>query len=114
MDRHYLQGIFRLPGDNLVEEFDRFLADLRPVVDQMYAEHLLRPLESGCFELTEIPDAVLAEIFTLPRLNTIFPGPARAGLDYRQSHSPRTGSAPGDPDRDGNRRSRHASPRDPH
>lgn len=73
MDRHYLQGIFRLPGDNLVEEFDRFLADLRPVVDQMYAEHLLRPLESGCFELTEIPDAVLAEIFTLPRLNTIFP-----------------------------------------
>lgn len=39
VDRHYLQGIFRLPGDNLVEEFDRFLADLRPVVDQMYAEH---------------------------------------------------------------------------
>ena len=81
VDRHYLQGIFRLPGDNLVEEFDRFLADLRPVVDQMYAEHLLRPLESGCFELTEIPDAVLAEIFTLPRLNTIFPLVLR-GLDW--------------------------------
>ncbi|HBH9829000.1 TPA: transcriptional regulator, partial [Escherichia coli] len=81
VDRHYLQGIFRLQGDNLVEEFDRFLADLRPVVDQMYAEHLLRPLESGCFELTEIPDAVLAEIFTLPRLNTIFLLVLR-GLDW--------------------------------
>lgn len=64
-----------------MEEFDRFLADLRPVVDQMYAEHLLRPLESGCFELTEIPDAVLAEIFTLPRLNTIFLLVLR-GLDW--------------------------------
>lgn len=81
VDGHYLQRIFRLPGDNLVEEFDRFLADLRPVVDQMYAEHLLRPLESGCFELTEVPDAVLAEIFTLPRLNTIFPLVLR-GLDW--------------------------------
>lgn len=81
LDDHYLTGIFRLPGDNLVEEFDRFLADLRPIVDQMYAEHLLRPLESGCFELTEVPDAVLAEIFTLPRLKTIFPLVLR-GVDW--------------------------------
>ncbi|ATC10122.1 transcriptional regulator [Escherichia coli] len=81
VDGHYLKGIFRLAGKNWTEEFDRFLADLRPVVDQMYAEHLLRPLASGCFELTEVPDAVLAEIFTLPRLNTIFPLVLR-GLDW--------------------------------
>ena len=42
-------------------------------VDQMYAEHLLRPLESDCFALAEVPDAVLAEIFTLPRLKAVFP-----------------------------------------
>ncbi len=73
MDDHYLKGIFRLAGENWMEEFDRFRAALRPVVDQMYAEHLLRPLESDCFELADIPDANLSEIFTLPRLKTIFP-----------------------------------------
>ncbi len=73
VDDHYLKGIFRLAGENWMEEFDRFRAALRPVVDQMYAEHLLRPLESDCFELADIPDANLSEIFTLPRLKTIFP-----------------------------------------
>lgn len=81
LDTHYLTGIFRLPGENLVEEFDRFRAELRPVVDQMYAEHLLRPLESGCFELADVPDSQLAEIFTLPRLKAIFPLVLR-GLDW--------------------------------
>ncbi|MNE06683.1 Transcriptional repressor PifC [compost metagenome] len=81
LDDHYLTGIFRLRGDNLMEEFDAFLVALRPVVDQMYAEHLLRPLESGCFDLAEVPEAVLAGIFTLPRLKTIFPLILR-GLDW--------------------------------
>nr|API82586.1 Hypothetical protein [Leclercia adecarboxylata] len=81
VDGHYLKGIFCLRGDNLVEEFDAFRAELRPVVDQMYAEHLLRPLESDCFGLAEVPDAVLAEIFTLPRLKAIFPLVLR-GLDW--------------------------------
>lgn len=47
----------------------------------MYAEHLLRPLESDCFGLAEVPDAVLAEIFTLPRLKAVFPLMLR-GLDW--------------------------------
>ncbi|MFZ5316468.1 transcriptional regulator [Enterobacter asburiae] len=81
VDGHYLKGIFRLAGENWTEEFDAFRAGLRPVVDQMYAEHLLRPLESGCFGLTSVPDDVLAEIFTLPRLKTIFPLVLR-GLDW--------------------------------
>ena len=81
VDDHYLKGIFRLQGENLVEEFDAFRAELRPVVDQMYAEHLLRPLESGCFDLAAVPDAALAEIFTLPRLQAIFPLVLR-GLDW--------------------------------
>ncbi len=79
VDDHYLKGIFPA-GENWMEEFDRFRAALRPVVDQMYAEHLLRPLESDCFELADIPDANLSEIFTLPRLKTIFPLVLR-GLD---------------------------------
>lgn len=70
---HYLKGIFRLQGDNLLAEYEQFLNNLRPVVDQSYAEHLLRPLESGCFELREVPVAVLNEIFTLTRLQAIFP-----------------------------------------
>lgn len=78
---HYLKGIFRLAGENWTEEFDAFLAGLRPVVDQMYAEHLLRPLESDCFGLAEIPDAVLVEIFALPRLKAVFPLMLR-GLDW--------------------------------
>ncbi|MFZ5210177.1 transcriptional regulator [Enterobacter kobei] len=73
VDSHYLKGIFRLAGENWTEEFDAFRAELRPVVDQVYAEHLLRPLESDCFNLTEVPDTALAEIFTLPRLKAIFP-----------------------------------------
>ncbi|RPH29627.1 transcriptional regulator [Buttiauxella warmboldiae] len=73
VDAHYLKGTFRLPGENWVEEFDDFLATLRPVIDQGYAEHLLRPLGSDCFTLADFPDAVLAEIFTLPRLKGIFP-----------------------------------------
>ena len=44
VDGHYLKGIFRLAGKNWTEEFEAFRAALRPVVDQMYAEHLLRPL----------------------------------------------------------------------
>lgn len=81
VDGHYLKGIFRLTGDNWAEEFDAFLAELRPVVDQMYAEHLLRPLESDCFTLADVPDAALAEMFTLPRLKSIFPLVLR-GLDW--------------------------------
>ena len=52
-------------------------------MDQMYAEHLLRPLESDCFGLADVPDAVLAEIFTLPRLKVIFPLMLR-GLDWSE------------------------------
>lgn len=81
VDSHYLKGIFRLQGENLVEEFDAFRAELRPVVDQVYAEHLLRPLESDCFYLADIPDSALAGIFTLPRLKAVFPLVLR-GLDW--------------------------------
>lgn len=81
VDSHYLKGIFRLAGENWTEEFDAFRAELRPVVDQSYAEHLLRPLESDCFELAEVPDTVLAEIFTLLRLKAVFPLMLR-GLDW--------------------------------
>jgi len=83
VDGHYLKGIFRLTGENWTEEFDAFRAELRPVVDQMYAEHLLRPLESDCFDLAEVPGAALADIFTLPRLKAIFPLVLR-GLDWRE------------------------------
>lgn len=83
VDGHYLKGIFRLSGENWMEEFDAFRAALRPVVDQSYAEHLLRPLESDCFVLADIPDAALAEIFTLPRLKAIFPLVLR-GLDWSE------------------------------
>ncbi|HDU5652569.1 TPA: transcriptional regulator [Klebsiella aerogenes] len=81
VDGHYLKGIFRLAGENWTEEFDRFRVALRPVVDQMYAEYLLRPLESDCFELADVPDSQLAEIFTLLRLKAIFPLVLR-GLDW--------------------------------
>ncbi|MCO6029612.1 transcriptional regulator [Enterobacter hormaechei] len=81
VDGHYLKGIFRLAGENWAEEFDAFRAALRPVVDQMYAEHLLRPLESDCFNLADIPDSALAGIFTLPRLKVVFPLMLR-GLDW--------------------------------
>lgn len=83
-DEHYLKGIYKIAGENWVDEFDHFITTLRPVVDPMYAEQLLRPLESGCFELAEFPDAVLNEIFTLPRLQQIFPL-MLYGLDWSDS-----------------------------
>lgn len=81
VDSHYLKGIFHLARENWAEEFDAFRAELCPVVDQMYAEHLLRPLESDCFNLADIPDSALAGIFTLPRLKAVFPLILR-GLDW--------------------------------
>jgi len=86
VDGPWLKGIFHLAGENWTEEFDAFRAGLRPVVDQMYAEHLLRPLESDCFNLTEMPDAELAEIFTLPRLKAVFPLVLR-GLDWTEGNA---------------------------
>lgn len=83
VNEHYLKATFRLTGENWTEQFDVFLAELRPVVDQMYAEHLLRPLESDCFDLAEVPDAVLAGIFTLPRLKAVFPLVLR-GLNWSE------------------------------
>lgn len=78
---HWLKGIFRLAGENWTQDFDAFRAELRPLVDQVYAEHLLRPLESDCFNLADIPDSALAGIFTLPRLKAVFPLMLR-GLDW--------------------------------
>ena len=86
VDGHYLKGIFRLNGEKWVEEFDDFLAALRPVIDQGYAEQLLRPLESDCFTLADVPDVALAEIFTLPRLKVVFPLMVR-GLDREDSQA---------------------------
>ncbi|MCL6723196.1 transcriptional regulator [Klebsiella sp. T2.Ur] len=83
VDGPYLKGIFRLAGENWTEEFDTFRTALRPVVDQMYAEYLLRPLESDCFELADVPDSQLAVIFTLQRLKVIFPLVLR-GLDWSE------------------------------
>lgn len=72
-DAHYLKGIFRLQGDDLPEEYERFMAQLPPVVNHVFAEQLLRPLESGCFGLDDFPDEVLAGRFTPARLKAIFP-----------------------------------------
>jgi hypothetical protein len=83
VDGPWLKGIFRLAGENWTEEFDTFRAELRPIVDQVYAEHLLRPLESSCFELADVPGDQLAEMFTLPRLKCIFPLVLR-GLDWTE------------------------------
>lgn len=77
----FLKGIFPLAGENWKEEFYAFRAELRPVVDQVYAEHLRCPLESDCFNLADIPDSALAGIFTLPRLKAVFPLMLR-GLDW--------------------------------
>lgn len=82
-DEYYLKGTFKLAGENWAGEYDQFMAALRPVIAQNYAEQLLRPLESGCFELTGFPDRVLSEIFTLPRLRDIFPLILR-GLDWSE------------------------------
>ncbi|HAV1841126.1 TPA: transcriptional regulator [Enterobacter hormaechei subsp. steigerwaltii] len=73
MDLPYLQGIYHLTGEAPDAEYAEFLAQLRPVINQDYAERLLRPLATRSFELTTFSDEALAEIFTLPRLKEIFP-----------------------------------------
>ncbi|HGV3521263.1 TPA: transcriptional regulator, partial [Klebsiella quasipneumoniae subsp. quasipneumoniae] len=72
-DEHYLRGTYRLRDGDLLADYDRFLTGLRPVIDHATAEQLLRPLESGCLELTDFPDSVLAGSFTLARLREVFP-----------------------------------------
>lgn len=69
IDLPYMQGAAP------VAEYTDFLATLRqrPIIDQSYAERLLRPLASQCFDLRTFPDEALAQIFTLPRLQALFP-----------------------------------------
>ncbi|PIJ55654.1 transcriptional regulator [Erwinia sp. OLMDLW33] len=73
VDLPYLQGIYHLTGEAPDAEYAEFLAQLRPVINQDYAERLLRPLAARSFDLTTFPDEALAAIFTLPRLKAIFP-----------------------------------------
>jgi len=75
IDLPYLQGIYHLQGDTPAAEYAGFLRQLqaRPVIDQGYAERLLRPLAARCFDLRTFPDEALRQIFTLPRLQQIFP-----------------------------------------
>lgn len=58
VDLPYLQGIFHLQGAVPAAEYTDFLATLRqrPIIDQAYAERLLRPLASQCFDLRTFPD----------------------------------------------------------
>lgn len=72
-DEHYLRGTYRLRDGDLLADYDQFMTGLRPVIDHATAEQLLRPLESGCLELTDFPDSVLAGSFTLARLKEVFP-----------------------------------------
>ena len=75
VDLPYLQGIFHLQGVAPAAEYTDFLATLRqrPIIDQGYAERLLRPLASQCFDLRTFPEEALAQIFILPRLQALFP-----------------------------------------
>lgn len=72
-DEHYLRGTYRLHDGDLLADYNQFLTGLRPVIDHATAEQLLRPLESGCLELTDFPDSVLTGSFTQARLREIFP-----------------------------------------
>ena len=78
VDIAYMQHTFRLDGIDPAEECARFIAQLRPVIRQDYAEQLLRPLCCGGFDLNTFPDEALGRIFTLSRLKEIFPLVLRA------------------------------------
>ncbi|WP_228389051.1 transcriptional regulator [Rahnella sp. RcJ3] len=73
VDSHYIKRTFEFATENWQEESERFMRELSHAVDPSYAEYLLRPLASGCFELDDYPDDVLARIFTPARLRQIFP-----------------------------------------
>ncbi len=73
VDLPYLQGIYHLSGEAPDAEYAAFLTQLRSVINQDYAERLLRPLAARSFDLTTFPDEALAAIFTLSRLKAIFP-----------------------------------------
>ena len=76
------------PGrENWTEEFDAFQAELRPVVDQM-CRTPPASLESDCFALAQVPDAVLAENLHQPRLKAVFPADAAwAGWNTEQARA---------------------------
>ncbi|AKJ42294.1 hypothetical protein [Pragia fontium] len=73
VDSHYLKGTFGLPGEDWHVETNNFIEALPAMIAQEYAEILLRPLSSNCFNLTDFPDTTLAKIFTTSRLKAIFP-----------------------------------------
>lgn len=73
VDSHYLKGTFGFRGEDWRAEWESFQSRLTMAVTQQYAEHLLRPLTSDCLDLNIFPDNVLADVFTTPRLQAIFP-----------------------------------------
>lgn len=75
-----------MSGEALDAEYAEFLAQLRPVINQDYAERLLRPLVARSFDLTTFPDEALAAILTLPRLKDIF-SLALRGEGWSEEHA---------------------------
>ncbi|HEY2452371.1 MAG TPA: transcriptional regulator [Scandinavium sp.] len=73
VDVRFLKSTFRFDSDDWQAESQAFLAGLSPQVSQDYAEQLLRPLAGQAFDLQDVPDEVLARIFTVARLQAIFP-----------------------------------------
>ncbi len=89
-------GFSALAGKNWTEEFEAFRAALRPVVDQMYAEHLLRPLESDCFGSGGGAGRGAGRNLHPAAAESCFPvDAARPGLEHRTGKNAGTGAAPG-------------------
>lgn len=72
-DASHLKSTFGLSGNDWDASTQRFMDTLPAAVSNARAELWLRPLAGDSFDLTRFPDEALTEIFTAPRLKTIFP-----------------------------------------
>ncbi|HHG0625758.1 TPA: hypothetical protein ACPUGO_005078 [Klebsiella pneumoniae] len=81
LDEFYLRRELRVQADtSWAEAAEEYLASLRPDIDGLSAEYLLRPLASWAFPLERYPQELLTRVCTPARLKTLLP------LAVRQRH----------------------------
>ncbi|GAA3592275.1 transcriptional regulator [Gibbsiella greigii] len=85
-DEHYVFRCLDLSNNDLDASIKNIKEATNKCIDGAYAEYLMRPLQSGAFNLTQYPKETIDLIFTKERLQKLFPVITR-GVSTRNNKS---------------------------
>ena len=72
-DKHYVYRCFDLNDRNLESKIIEIDNNSKKIHTSSYAEYILRPLESGAFDLSKYPNEVINDIFSKEKIREVFP-----------------------------------------